>query len=172
MLVLASSSLAHTHRIAAAIAGLVRSGDLLVLSGEMGSGKTAFAQGFGAALGVDEPITSPTFTLVHTYDLPAPRHRTRFHHADLYRLDRLAEVADLALGELVESDGIVLVEWGDVAGSALGDHLEVRIIADDPADDGHRRIELHPRGRAWAARWPALGAAVGEWIERGSAGTC
>ena len=172
MLVLASTSLAHTHRIAAAIAGHARSGDLLVLGGEMGSGKTAFAQGFGAALGIDEPITSPTFTLVHTYDLPAPRQRTRFHHADLYRLDRLAEVADLALGELLEADGIVLVEWGDVVGSALGDHLEIRIVADDPGNEEHRRIELQARGRAWAQRWAALADAVAEWLDEEDHGAC
>ena len=59
-----------TSAIAAAIAAQCRAGDLLVLAGEMGAGKTAFAQGFGAALGVTDPITSPTFTLVHTYDTP------------------------------------------------------------------------------------------------------
>ena len=67
MLTLHATSLADTHAIAAALAAVVRSGDVIVLAGEMGSGKTAFAQGFGAALGVDEPITSPTFNLVHNH---------------------------------------------------------------------------------------------------------
>ncbi|MSX78356.1 MAG: tRNA (adenosine(37)-N6)-threonylcarbamoyltransferase complex ATPase subunit type 1 TsaE, partial [Actinobacteria bacterium] len=70
-------SLADTHGVAEAIAQLSRTGDIIVLAGEMGAGKTAFAQGFGAALGVDEPITSPTFTLVHTYDTG----RVTLHHA-------------------------------------------------------------------------------------------
>ena len=74
------------------------------------AGKTAFAKGFGAAIGVTEPITSPTYTLVHSY----PAGRVTLHHADIYRLTTLHEVADLALAELLESDGIVLVEWGDV----------------------------------------------------------
>src|SRR6187455_1146244 len=102
MLLLRSSSVDDTHTIAAAIAGVARPGDVIILAGEMGAGKTAFAQGFGRALGVAEPITSPTFTLVHTYDSPT----VTLHHADIYRLEQYAELADLALGELAEFDGI------------------------------------------------------------------
>ena len=98
MLHLRASSLADTHAIAAAIAGLARVGDMVVLAGEMGAGKTAFAQGFGAALGVTEPMTSPTFTLVHSYDLG----RITLHHADIYRLSTRNELDDLALSELLE----------------------------------------------------------------------
>ena len=72
--------LTGTHAVAAAIAGLARAGDVIVLAGEMGTGKTAFAQGFGRALGVTEPITSPTFTLVHSYPLA---HRLTLHHAEV-----------------------------------------------------------------------------------------
>ncbi|MEO5900760.1 MAG: tRNA (adenosine(37)-N6)-threonylcarbamoyltransferase complex ATPase subunit type 1 TsaE [Ilumatobacteraceae bacterium] len=131
MLHVRTTSLAHTHAVAAAIAQLSRSGDVLVLAGEMGAGKTAFAQGFGAALGVDEPITSPTFNLVHSY----PAGRITLHHADVYRLATQNEVADLALGELAEDRGIVLVEWGDVVAGVLGDHLAVRLdTVDIPPD--------------------------------------
>ncbi len=172
MLQVRTTSLAATHAVAAAVAGVARAGDLIVLAGEMGAGKTAFAQGFGRALGVTEPITSPTFTLVHSYDTG----RIEFHHADLYRLDRLLEVADLALGELLESNGIVLVEWGDVLGSTLGDHLQIRLEVeldgdgDDHEDDGVvdgdgdsfncRTIGLRPFGSVWAPRWAALETAV------------
>src|SRR4051794_29344777 len=146
--------LTGTHAVAAAIAAVARAGDVIVLAGEMGAGKTAFAQGFGRALGVTEPITSPTFTLVHSYPLT---HRLTLHHADIYRLERMSDVDDLALPELASFNGIVLVEWGDVAGSAFGDHLEVRLnhlddLDDDAepkdqhddefADDGSREIEL------------------------------
>ena len=153
-------SLAGTHALAAAIARLSRSGDVIVLAGEMGTGKTAFAQGFGAALGVTEPITSPTFTLVHSYRGAG---KLTLHHADLYRLDQLAEVADLALDELAELHGIVLVEWGDVANSVLGDHLEVRLrLPDDPDQDETqvRLITLTAIGNAWARRWDQLHQAV------------
>jgi tRNA threonylcarbamoyladenosine biosynthesis protein TsaE len=148
---LRAASLAATHEVAGAVAALSRSGDIILLAGEMGSGKTAFAQGFGRALGVTEPITSPTFTLVHSYDTAGPM----LHHADLYRLDHLAEVADLALGELAEYDGIVLVEWGDVVESTFGEHLVVRLeLLDGDADA--RRITITPTGPTWARRWSAL----------------
>ncbi|MEM1333350.1 MAG: tRNA (adenosine(37)-N6)-threonylcarbamoyltransferase complex ATPase subunit type 1 TsaE [Actinomycetota bacterium] len=181
-------SLAGTRRVAASIAELSRPGDVIVLAGEMGAGKTAFAQGFGKALGVTEPITSPTFTLVHSYDVPeaAGFGRCQLHHADLYRLDRTAEVADLALVELAEDRGIVLVEWGDVVDTLLGDHLAVHLDADtslldasalddervSPATDGaldqfgldaERAISLAPVGSAWAQRWDRLVAAVEEF---------
>jgi len=176
MLELRAASLADTHRIASAIAEQCRGGDLVVLSGEMGAGKTAFAQGFGQSLGITEPITSPTFTLVHSYDIPpastaAARHTgaRSLHHADLYRLDRTAEIADLALEELAEYQGIVLVEWGDVVESLFGDHLVVHLAAefdieppdDDPTDDMAsgdqvRLIEVSATGPRWADRWSRI----------------
>ena len=166
MLELRATSLADTHAIAAALAGLSRPGDLIVLSGEMGAGKTAFAKGFGAALGVTEPITSPTFTLVHTYDIaPDLGHGAKaLHHADLYRLDRTAEIADLALEELAEYQGIVLVEWGDVADTLFGDHLVVHLEPDRVRRRGRRRRSLR-RNR----RWSPLDRDLGEWRELGAA---
>ena len=141
----------------------------------MGAGKTAFAQGFGRALGITDPITSPTFTLVHSY--PCPDGRRTLHHADIYRLDRTGDVEELALHELAEFGGTVLIEWGDVAAAGLGDHLEVRLSHDDAddaddadgSDDGgsdaddddfgldtSRTIELHAAGSSWAGRWDRL----------------
>lgn len=163
-------SLAATHAVAGALASVSRPGDVLVLAGEMGAGKTAFAQGFGRALGVTEPITSPTFTLVHTYDTQAGP----LHHADIYRLEQLGELADLALGELAEFNGIVLVEWGDVVSAALGEHLEVRLdVIDDPViddPDGEdaadeappttRQIRITPSGSTWARRWGTISELV------------
>lgn len=160
MLELRVHSLVETHAVATALAMLSRGGDLIVLSGEMAAGKTAFAQGFGSALGVTEPITSPTFTLVHSYDLPSGVHGAKvLHHADLYRLERTIEVADLALEELADDHGIVLVEWGDVVETLFGDHLDVHLVVeldDDGASDDDptvRLIEISAVGPSWAARW-------------------
>jgi tRNA threonylcarbamoyladenosine biosynthesis protein TsaE len=174
-MLLRADSLAATQAIAAALASLARPGDVIVLAGEMGAGKTAFAQGFGRALGVTEPITSPTFTLVHSY--PVPGRKQTLHHADLYRLETTSDVDDLALHELAEFDGIVLVEWGDVAAAALGDHLEVRLERDDDdADEGDdddseddgdggdvdfgldevRLVTIEAVGPGWASRWGRL----------------
>ena len=155
MLHLRAKSLADTLAIAAAISGVSRSGDLIVLAGEMGAGKTAFAKGFGAALGVTEPITSPTFTLVHSYDAG----KLTLHHADIYRLSTHNEVSDLALAELLEYDGIVLVEWGDVVAGSLGDHLLVQ-LDHDPDDEDVRDVTVGGIGRTWATRWDRLEAAL------------
>ncbi len=103
-----------TRSLAAALAGVARQGDVVVLSGPLGAGKTTFAQGFARGLGVEGPVTSPTFTLVRQY----PCRLGELLHADVYRLEHLAEVEDLGLAELVER-GVALVEWGDVAQPAL-----------------------------------------------------
>jgi tRNA threonylcarbamoyladenosine biosynthesis protein TsaE len=137
------------------VAGLVRAGDIVVLAGEMGAGKTAFAQGFGAALGVTDHITSPTYNLVHSH----PAGKLTFHHADLYRLSTQHEVADLALGELAEADGVVLVEWGDVLAGTFGDHLLIELVADLDVDDV-RDVRITGVGRSWAQRWSRLEPAV------------
>lgn len=158
MLHLRSNSVAHTEAIAGALARLAKVGDVFVLAGEMGAGKTAFAKGFGAALGVREPITSPTYTLVHSYDAG----RITLHHADIYRLSTTNEVSDLALTELLEYGGILMLEWGDVVAGSLGDHLEVR-LEHDPDDETVRHIDVTGTGKVWAMRWSAVESALEEW---------
>lgn len=168
LMVVATTSVAGTRAVAAAVAAVCAAGDTVVLAGEMGVGKTAFAQGFGAALGVTDPITSPTFNLVHSHDVPvvrgadttAPR---SFHHADLYRLGTRHEVDDLGLAELAEDAGVVLVEWGDVVADAFGDHLLI-VITRSPHDvaGDERVIEITAVGASWAARLETVRTAVVE----------
>ena len=156
---LRAPSLEATHAIAGVVAGMVHAGDIVVLAGDMGAGKTAFTQGFARALGVEEPVTSPTFTLVHGY----ATERFTLYHADLYRLDRMAEVADLALGELVADGGVLLVEWGDAVTGLWGEHLEITLEADDEHDDV-RHVTLRAVGRTWAARWDDLHQQLQPWL--------
>jgi len=162
MLHLHAQSPADTRHIATSIAGLVRQGDLVVLAGEMGSGKTFFTQAFGRALGITEPITSPTFNLLHSYS----GGRLRLHHADLYRLERTGELVDLGLSELQEIGGVVVVEWGDVVGDALGDTLVVRLAHSiDPLAIDERSIEIEGRGAQWVSRWTRLCDALDNWTK-------
>ena len=161
MIACRTKSADDTRELAAAMAPLIERGDVILLAGDLGSGKTVFAQGLGRALGVERPITSPTFTLIHEYD--APQSDLRIMHADLYRLDRLQEVIDLGLGELVDDDAIALVEWGDLAEAAfVTDFLEVRFAYVDGEDDT-RHLALRTVGHAWSARLPALQSALDRW---------
>jgi tRNA threonylcarbamoyladenosine biosynthesis protein TsaE len=156
-LTVSTSSAAETRGLAAALAELARPGDLLLLVGDLGAGKTAFTQGFGAALGVTDPITSPTFTLARVY-----RGRLEMNHLDVYRISQLDEVLDLGLQELLDGDAVTLIEWGDVIAPALAaDELEVRFEF-GPGDDD-RVITLTPVGARWMARTRALGAAIAPW---------
>jgi tRNA threonylcarbamoyladenosine biosynthesis protein TsaE len=110
-----------TRRLGAAVARLLSPGDLVVLSGDLGAGKTFLVRAMARSLGVTEAVTSPTFVLVHEYATPAGP----LVHADLYRLleraDRLpAEIARLGLRERRSEGGILVVEWGEPAFAALG----------------------------------------------------
>lgn len=153
---LATTSPSETQAVAAALASVVRAGDVILLSGDLGAGKTTFTQGFARALGVTEPVTSPTFTLLNEY-----HGRLRVLHADVYRLDSLQEVIDLGIGELVEEDSVALVEWGEAAAPALPGHLVIRLEHAQGDDD--RTITLMPSGPGWSARLEMLEAAMAEW---------
>lgn len=153
-LTLLTGAAEETREVAATISGFVRPGDLLLLSGDLGAGKTTFCQGFGRALGVTTPITSPTFTLHHRY-----RGRLEMHHLDAYRLEELDEVADLGLAELLDCGGVTLIEWGENILPALpADYLDVAMRLGEGDDD--RVVELRPVGRAWSPRMRALGEAL------------
>jgi tRNA threonylcarbamoyladenosine biosynthesis protein TsaE len=161
-----SSSAAETRALAGALAPLCRPGDLVLLSGGLGAGKTVFAQGFAAALGVVGPVTSPTFTLVRQYACPPnPAGIEQFVHADLYRLDTLVEVLDLALPELVDDAAVGLVEWGEVAAPALGPSaLHVTLAPLEPPagalDDDRRSVTVAGDGPEWADRRTLVAAAL------------
>lgn len=150
---------AATQDLAATLAELAVAGDVIVLAGEMGAGKTAFAQGFARGLGIEGQVTSPTFTIVQEY----PGGRLAMHHLDVYRLDQLREVADLGLAEMLEEEAVMLVEWGDAVLPVLGDtYLEVRFGFG--ADDDDRHLSLRPVGASWVARARALGEALASWL--------
>ncbi|GAB3953326.1 hypothetical protein GCM10027614_58570 [Micromonospora vulcania] len=143
-----------TQEFGRRLAGLLRAGDLVLLTGPLGAGKTALTQGIGAGLGVLGDVTSPTFVIarVHKPD-PARGGRVAMVHADAYRLgaaaDPRAEIDDLDLDASVDAS-VTVVEWGEGLVEQLVDaHLRVRI---DRRDDDTRIIELDPVGGDWARR--------------------
>ena len=139
---------AATFALGQQIGRLAQAGDLLALSGDLGTGKTALVQGIGAGLGIAEQITSPTFTLVSEYD-----GRLRLYHVDVYRLASAAgEALAFGLDDLMGADGLTVIEWADLIAALLPtarldvqfawlDHLSRRLTL--TAHDARHRALLH-----------------------------
>ena len=155
-LTVVSHGVEDTAVVARAVADVTAGGDLLVLTGDLGAGKTAFTKAYAAALGVEDPVTSPTFTLANRYE-----GRCTVHHLDAYRIADLEEVRDLGLDELIEPGAVTVVEWGDRIGTALpGDRLEIDLTLPPGTAGDERSIELTPVGASWASRLDDLAAAL------------
>jgi tRNA threonylcarbamoyladenosine biosynthesis protein TsaE len=134
-----------THTLGRELAEVLRPGDLVVLVGPLGAGKTAFTQGIGAGLGVREPVTSPTFVIARVHR----EGRLPLVHVDAYRLGGVADVDDLDLDASTE-ESVTVVEWGQGLVEQLADeHLEVRL---DRRDDDVRTALLVPHGPGWDER--------------------
>jgi tRNA threonylcarbamoyladenosine biosynthesis protein TsaE len=134
MVTVESSSPEETERVAARLAAHLRSGDVVTVAGELGSGKTTFVRGAARALGVDTPVTSPTYTIGHRY----PSH-PNVSHLDLYRYEALTD-EDWGDLEAYFDGAIVFVEWPERAGSYLGEPaaaVRLRLQGDE-----HRLIEV------------------------------
>jgi tRNA threonylcarbamoyladenosine biosynthesis protein TsaE len=152
-----TTSVDDTRDLAAEVATLAAPGDLIVLAGDLGTGKTAFAQGFARGLGVEEPVTSPAFILVHTYEGRLP-----LVHLDVYRLETMQELVDLGIAELLDDGAVTLIEWGDAVAPGLpADFLEVRLEAGGGADE--RLLRIRTVGPTWPPRARALKEAVAKW---------
>ncbi|MCW2676377.1 MAG: putative ATPase or kinase [Modestobacter sp.] len=134
-----------TQALGRALADLLRPGDLVVLAGPLGAGKTALTQGIGAGLGVPGPVTSPTFVLARVHR----GGRLPLVHVDAYRLGSMADVDDLDLDATAE-EAVTVVEWGHGLVEQLADeHLVVEL---DRRDDDVRTARLVPAGPGWEQR--------------------
>jgi len=139
-----SRSEVETRAIGRRLASFLGPGDVILLAGELGAGKTAFAAGLAEGLGIEEPVISPSFMLVRRYSGGF----TPLTHADVYRVGSLNELDDLDLFE-GSRDGVLIVEWGNsVVSSMPDDHLRVDIEVTGPSD---RTVRLVPNG-AWVTR--------------------
>ncbi len=159
---LSTRSVEETQALGAALAAVLRAGDVVALSGDLGTGKTAFVQGVARGLGSTDHVGSPTFTLVREY-----AGRLRILHMDIYRLDRIQDVFDLGFDELSDPDAVLLIEWGEAIEAALPvDHLVVRIEAPEEGDLDLRRFDIRGHGAAWQPRAAALADATAAWRVR------
>jgi tRNA threonylcarbamoyladenosine biosynthesis protein TsaE len=181
-------SAAETRTVGRTVGAVLEAGDVVLLAGELGAGKTQLAKGIADGLGVTEPVVSPTFTIAREYE-----GRVRMVHVDVYRLDRAQEVLDLGLDDAGD-DVVTVVEWGDVAGAYLpAERLEIRLEirlenlpenrpenldgvagapddrADDRSDDrpDDRVVTITATGPAWQARGDALASVLGSALGAG-----
>jgi tRNA threonylcarbamoyladenosine biosynthesis protein TsaE len=133
----------ETEALGRRVGALLRAGDVVALSGDLGAGKTVMARGIAAGAGSAARVASPTFTLIREYPGPLP-----LFHADLYRIDAPAQLEDLGLDELFDRPAVIVIEWAERAGSLLPpEHLWVAIAFGSGADD--REITFTARGRRY-----------------------
>lgn len=135
-----SHGVEETQEYAKAIAARAQAGDVILLVGDLGAGKTHFTQGFAAGLGVEEVPTSPTFNIVCEYRSG----RLPLYHFDLYRLEDADELEDIDYFGITEGDGVSLVEWGDKFDEAAPD--DCLVLDFHVEDDGTRVVDEEPRG--------------------------
>jgi tRNA threonylcarbamoyladenosine biosynthesis protein TsaE len=156
---IATASPEETREVGRLVGGVLSAGDVVSLTGDLGAGKTTFVQGAALALGVEQPVLSPTFTLVRQYE-----GRTPILHMDVYRLDRLQDVLDLGFEEMLDGQAILFVEWGDTIEALLPEaYLQIEMTVPDSADERRRRLRFSAQGGPWARRWDRIAASIERW---------
>jgi tRNA threonylcarbamoyladenosine biosynthesis protein TsaE len=137
----------QTERVGQRLGELLRQGDLVLLVGTFGAGKTHLVKGLARGLGSDDLVTSPSFVLVNEYRAGRAQRGTRIYHVDLYRIAEEDELATIGLDELWSGDGVCLIEWPERAGAHIpADHLAVHI---EHLSETKRRIRFVPHGRRY-----------------------
>ena len=149
-----TGSARETRKLGKLFGSLAEAGLVVLLSGQLGAGKTCFAQGVGAGLGValSSPVTSPSYTLLNIHQGRFP-----FYHFDLYRLTQVDDLADLGYDEYAEGEGLTLVEWADRMSGALISSLDVAI---ESLGGERRRLHFAARDDRGAE---LLGQLVRKW---------
>ena len=136
-----SNSAKETENIAKAFAKTLKAGDVVCLNGDLGAGKTAFAAGIAKGLGVDEYISSPTFTIVNCYNGKIP-----LYHFDVYRISDCDEMYDIGYDEYIDGDGVSVIEWAEIIKDILpSGRYEVTITKNSDIHDDYREISIEKR---------------------------
>lgn len=135
----ATGSAAETERLGETLGGLLRPGDVVLLAGDLGAGKTTFTRGVARGAGVRGPVTSPTFTLLHEYD----GGRLPVYHCDLYRWPEGGDLSELGLPEYLYGEGVTVVEWPSALGRWVPEaYLGVKLLLESAG----RRLRVHGVG--------------------------
>ena len=136
-LVFEAATLDATLALAGALGAALEIGDLVLLAGDLGAGKTTFVQGLARGMGIASAVKSPTYTLVHEYRAATPGH-PGLGHVDLYRLDSVNQLTNTGWDDLLAEHAVVIVEWPERAGDAMpADHLHI-YLEHVKGDDSHR----------------------------------
>ncbi|GAX88797.1 tRNA (adenosine(37)-N6)-threonylcarbamoyltransferase complex ATPase subunit type 1 TsaE [Effusibacillus lacus] len=133
----------QTQSIAERLAALLEPGDILTLSGDLGAGKTTFTQGLAKGLAVEDPVNSPTFTLIREYEGRIP-----LYHMDVYRLGDKAGAENLGIDEYLYGDGVCVIEWAEYIASLLPE--EYLDIAIRKTGESERQIQISGKGKRYA----------------------
>jgi len=137
-----SNSAKETENIAKAFAKTLKRGDVICLNGDLGAGKTAFTAGLAKGLGIDEYISSPTFTILNCYSGDIP-----LYHFDVYRIGDSSEMYDIGFSEYLSGDGVAVIEWAEIISDILPDsRYEVKITKNLDIHDDFREISIEKRG--------------------------
>lgn len=138
-----SNSYEETHKIACDFANRLKPGDVLCMYGDLGVGKTAFVQGLAKGLGIDDHITSPTFTVVNEYYGSLP-----LYHFDVYRIADCDEMYEIGYEEYVYGDGVSVIEWPQLIDDILPENrYDVVISKDYERHENYRKIQIIPKGK-------------------------
>ncbi|MBU6150466.1 MAG: tRNA (adenosine(37)-N6)-threonylcarbamoyltransferase complex ATPase subunit type 1 TsaE [Chloroflexi bacterium] len=133
---------AQTHRIGVRLGSMFTGGEIVLLDGDLGAGKTVLARGIAEGLGVTDPVTSPTFTIIHEYEGRLP-----LAHIDLYRLSGNGDISPTGIDDYLRGDGVTVVEWpGRAPDYFPEDHL---LIAVRHLSESKRGLQFVPRGQKW-----------------------
>ena len=153
---LASNSPEQTQNLGRLLGKLAQAGDIFLLTGNLGSGKTCLTQGIAWGLGVKEYAMSPSFVLVREYYGRLP-----LYHIDLYRLDHIEEIVDLGLEEYLEGNGICVIEWAEKGKAVLpGDSLLINLSYTSESD---RDLSLKPNGERYMELMGSLSEELKTW---------
>lgn len=154
MLDFISHSPTQTERVGQRLGELLHAGDVVLLSGDLGVGKTQLVRGIAQGMGATDPVTSPSFVLMNEYRTGASHHHLTIYHIDLYRIDNPADVTSIGLDDVLQGDGVCLIEWAEHASAWLPTaHLAVQMSY---LDETKRVVRFAPHGDHYCTLVDAL----------------